>query len=252
MRKRLVCTFVLAMAIVAAVAAVAIAGGEKPIVVRSGNVILTLNGGATPRVLPKHGLAPVSLHASGRIATADHTHPPAAQEFILDTGKTGVIKADDFPVCKTGAIEATTTKEAESKCRDAIVGKGSTEVEVAFPESTPFKARGPLVIFNGGEKGGRTLMLVHAYVSVPAPTALVTRVVTTKEHKGSYRLHSVASIPVVAGGAGSLEAFALKIDRRGYLLANCDNGHFSAHATAKFRDGTEVSGAFLRPCTGIG
>ena len=89
-------------------------------------------------------------------------------------------------------------------------------------------------------------------VSVPAPTAIVTRVVTTKEHKGSYRLHTVASIPLIAGGAGSVTAFALKINRKGYLLANCSNGKFSAHATAKFRDGTEVSGSFFRPCTAIG
>ncbi len=252
MRKRFGWTIALALAIAATVAAAASAGGEKPIVVRSGNLILTFNGGATPKVLPKTGLAPISLHASGRIATVDGSHPPAAEEVVLDTGKTGVIAADDFPTCSAGEIEATSTKMAEEKCRGAIVGKGTTKAEVAFPEQAPFSASGPLVIFNGGEQGGRTLMLVHAYISVPAPTAIVAKVITTKEHKGSYRLHSVTTIPEVAGGAGSLIAFALKIDRKGYLLANCDNGHFSAHATFKFKDGSEVSGAFLRPCTGIG
>ena len=43
-------------------------------------------------------------------------------------------------------------------------------------------------------------MLIHAYVSVPAPTAIVTTVLTSREHKGPYRLHSVATIPLIAGG----------------------------------------------------
>jgi hypothetical protein len=61
----------------------------------------------------------------------------------------------------------------------------------------------------------------------------------------------VAKIPLVAGGAGSVTGFFLKIDRKGYLTANCSNGHFSAHLTANFRDGTSVSGSFERPCTPI-
>lgn len=253
MRKRLALAFMLAVAIAATIAAAASAGaGEKPITVRSGNLILTLNGGASPKALPKLKLAPVTLHASGHIATADHTHPPALQEIVFDVGKAGVIKGEDFPTCSVGQIEATTTEVAESKCKDAIVGKGHTAVQVLFEESQPFSASGPLVIFNGGTKAGKSVMLIHAYVSVPAPTAIVTKVVTTKEHKGPYRLHTVAKIPVIAGGAGSLTDFDLTIDRKGYLLANCSNGKFSAHATTKFSDGTELSGNFSRPCTAIG
>lgn len=240
-----------AVAISSAGAAVAAAGGEQPVVVRSGNVIFTVNGNASPTALPRNKLAPISFHASGKIATADGTHPPALAEAVLDTGKAGTIEAGDFPACRPGQIEATTTAEAERVCGDAIVGGGQTEVEVQFPESSPFTAKGPLIIFNGGEKGGKSLMLIHAYVSVPAPTAIVTTVLTNGEHKGPYRLHSVAKIPLVAGGAGSVTGFFLKIDRKGYLTANCSNGHFSAHLTANFRDGTSVSGSFERPCTPI-
>lgn len=253
MRKRLI--FMLVVVLAVAVTGVA-AASEKPIVVRSGNLILTLNGEASPRTLPKFKQAPVTLRASGHIATADGTHPPALKEVLLDVakkGETGEIRADRFPVCKQREIEVTTTKTAESKCRDAIVGSGRTKVEVQFEESQPFTAAGPLIVFNGGVKNGKTLILIHAYVSVPAPTAIVTQIVTTEGHRpmNPYRIHSVAKIPVVAGGAGSLIGFSLKIDRKGYLVASCGVGTFAARATAKFRDGSEMSGTFVRPCTGI-
>jgi hypothetical protein len=245
-----VLAIVIAIAIAAA-SAVAVAGGDSPIVVRSGNVILTVDGNTSPKALPSHGLAPISFHASGKIATADGTHPPALREVVLDTGKVAMIEADLFPTCKLGELEATTTQEAERRCGDAIIGRGRVEGEVAFPESNPFPANGPLVLFNGGRQGGKYLLYIHAYVAVPAPTAVISRSVTTRIHRGEYRLHSVTRVPIVAGGAGSVTGFRLNISRKGYLKANCDNGHFSAYINAKFADETRLEGSFQRPCTPI-
>ena len=45
--------------------------------------------------------------------------------------------------------------------------------------------------------------------------------------------------------------FKFDIDRKGYLTANCDNGHFSAYINAKFADDTALEGSFQRPCTPI-
>jgi hypothetical protein len=252
MRKYWPWVMVLAAALAIGVAAKAIAGTEKPIVVRAGNLILKLNGGASPKALPRAKLAPVTIHASARIATVDGSQPPALKEFILDTGPTGVINSSGVPVCRTGRIEATTTAEAERACSSSIVGKGSTAVRVAFPESTPFSAKGPLVIFNGGSRGNRALILIHAYVNVPAPTAIVETVVVTKEHDGPYNLHSAGTIPVIAGGSGVVTSFELTINRPGYLLASCSDGKFFAHVVAVFRGGTELMGSFIRPCTRIG
>lgn len=252
MRTGLLCIATVTTAALAVSVAAASAGGEKPIVVRDGDIVMKLNGGAWPKALPKHRLAPVIFRASGQIGTADGTHPPALREVTLDAGKAGTIEANAFPKCSQGQLEATTTRQAESKCGNAIVGRGEASVEVAFPEQRPFTARGPLVIFNGGQKGGESLLFIHAYIAVPAPTAVITPVVTTREHKGPYRLHSVARIPVVAGGAGSATYFSLKIDRRGYLTANCGNGHFSAHVTARFAGGSELAGGFQRPCRATG
>jgi len=240
--------FVLAVSL----GAVALAAAEKPVSVRAGDVILSVTGNASPKRLPRHGLAPVSFHTSGRISTVDGAHPPALSEVTLDVGKAGTIEAGKFPACSQGRLEATNTEQAKSACPSAIVGTGNGEVEVEFPEQRPFTASGPIILFNGGERNGKALLLIHAYVNVPAPTAIVTTVWTNREHKGPFRLHSVATIPVIAGGAGSVTFFSLKIDRKGYLTANCDNGHFSAHLEAKFRGGPDLAASFQKPCTPIG
>ncbi len=87
------------------------------------------------------------------------------------------IKLDSvgLPACGIGRLRATSSAAAKSACADAIVGSGKAEVEVAFPEQAPFRSTGPLILFNGGDQGGTTTLLLHAYVDVPAPTAIVTR-----------------------------------------------------------------------------
>ncbi|HET8566996.1 MAG TPA: hypothetical protein VFL77_11040 [Solirubrobacterales bacterium] len=239
------------MTTTALVTGVAFAGTtEKPLVIRSGNLIMKVNGNAAPTRLPKYKLTPVSFHASGTIETADGSHPPALQEVLADVGKTAVIKAADFPTCTSGKLQATTTARAEATCKDAIVGRGTAQAEIAFPEQAPIPVRSPLLIMNGGEKDGKVTLFVHAYITVPTPATLITTITITRIHKGVYRLHTVSKLPKIAGGAGSLTSFYFNMNRKGYLWANCDNGHFAAHIIAKFSDGTTVSGSFIRPCIG--
>jgi hypothetical protein len=255
MRRILISAFALAAGLAVVMASFAVA--EKPTVVRAGNLILKINGGVTPRKLPRHRLAPITLNASGAIGTTDGSQPPALKEVTIDFDKHGTVNAKGLAVCQPGKLQATDTKRAKQACRGAIVGHGSTRVKVAFPEQAPFESSGPLVLFNGGVRGGVTTMYIHAYVNVPAPTAIVTRVKIKKIHKGRYGTRAVASIPVIAGGSGSVTHFSLAVHRlfkrhgkmQSYLLAECANGHFFAHATAKYRDGRTLTGDVVRACT---
>ena len=258
MRKRL--TLIIALGAMVAVSVAGVAAAEKPTVVEAGNVIFTINGGVTPKALPKNKLAPITLNVEGGIATKDGSQPPALKEIIVDTDKNGMINPKGLPTCTSGQLQAQDTQHAKAACPKAIVGEGKTTVRVAFPESTPFNATGPLVAFNGGTKGGVTTLFVDAYVSVPTPTAIVTTVKISKEHKGPYGTHSVASVPVIAGGSGSPTSFILKLHKtftykgkkQSYLLAKCSNGHFVAEADAVFRDGTSVKGGITRTCKAKG
>lgn len=200
---RLIPILVLAIAAVTA----AHAAAEKATVVRAGNLVLRMNGGVTPKKLPKGKLAPITLNASGSLATADGSHPPATKTVTIDFDKHGTINARGLAVCRPGKLQARSTKAAIKACRPAIVGRGRTSVEVKFPEQDPFSSSGPLTLFNGGVHGGVTTVYIHAYVDVPAPTAIVTVVRIKKIHKGPYGTRAVAQIPRIANGAGSLTSF---------------------------------------------
>src|SRR3954452_24649063 len=85
MRKRLITTLALGAALAVAVAGIATA--DKPTVVQAGNLKLTLNGGFSPKALPKGKPAPITLNVSGKIQTTDGSHIPAVKEIIVETDK---------------------------------------------------------------------------------------------------------------------------------------------------------------------
>lgn len=236
------------------------AGGAKPTVVRAGNLVLKLNGGVAPKALPKKKMAPVALRISGNISTVDGSHPPAARTIIADFDKHGRVNARGLTVCRSGQLQSRNTGAAKKACPKAIVGSGKTTVRVQFPEQRPFYASGPLVLFNGGVRGKVTTMFIHAYVSVPAPTAIVTKVKIKQVRKGRFGTRAIATVPKIAGGSGSVTRFAMKIQRnfrykgkkQAYLLARCANGRFFAKGNVAFSDGTRVTGTVIRGCRSKG
>jgi hypothetical protein len=254
MRRLLICTIILG-----SLATAALAAAEKPITVKAGNLALTFNGGVTPKALSKTKMEPISLSVSGKIDTADGTHPPALSEVVIDTDRNGTINVSGVPTCRQGQLEAQTTANAEKACKPALLGTGTTDVEVLFPESNPIQIHSKLLAVNGGTKGGVTTIYIHAYLTSPIAAAIVTTVKISTEHKGPYGTKSVASIPKIAGGAGSVTAFSLTFPKKqfaykgkkhGYLLARCPTGKFLAEAEAKFSDATNIGPAqIVRACT---
>jgi hypothetical protein len=156
----------------ALVALVGSAGAARE-VVHVGDLFLADDGGIFPSRLPREGRAPIQARLEAEIGTVDGTHPPALHHIDLLIDRTIALDAAGLPTCRLGQIEATSTAAAKRACQEAIVGSGKATVEVAFPEQEPFSSTGPLVLFNGGVRGTTTRMLLHAYVDVPAPTAIV-------------------------------------------------------------------------------
>jgi hypothetical protein len=249
----------LALCALVGLVAAGIAAAEKPITVEAGNLRLTFNGGVAPKALSKTKLEPISLNVQGKIESVDGSHPPPLTELVVDTDKNGTIDLQGVPSCKQGQLEARTTKDAEGVCGPAILGTGTTDIEVLFAESKPVTLHSKLLALNGGTKGGTTTIFVHAYLSSPVTAAVVTTVKITKEHKGRYGIRSVAAIPKIANYAGSVRAFSLTFKKKlfayrgkkhGYLLAKCPDGHFEAQAEAVFHDGTRLGPARVtRACT---
>jgi hypothetical protein len=250
MRKKWLVTIALGALVALTVAGIATAAGEKPVTVRAGNLELTFNGGFKPTVLSKTKLTPITLSASGSIKTLNGEHPPALKEFVLESDKNATINVKGLPVCKSSQLQSQDTKHAEAICKSAIIGTGQATASIAFPEQAAIPAKSKIIIFNGGFKGGVTTLYIHAYLTVPTPAAIVTTVKITKIHNGRYGMKSVASIPKIAGGSGSLTNFNLTINKKGVLLAKCPDGKLQAHGTAVFSDGTRASAEIIRTCTG--
>jgi hypothetical protein len=254
-----------ALAVVVAALVVLVAGGtalagNKPETVEVGNLVFTFNGGFSPTALPKSKLAPITLTASGKIATKNGEHPPALKEAIVETDKNGAVFVKGLPVCKSGQLQSRDTKAARKACPKAIIGSGHTAVEVLFPESKPIPVDSALTVFNGGQKGGTTTFYIHAYFTAPITGAIVTTVKIKKIHNGRYGLKSVASIPKIANGSGSVKSFDLKIGKTytykgkkvSVLSAKCADGKLQAFASSIFADGTKASAGIIRTCTAKG
>lgn len=244
--------------VVAALALIATASAlAKPEVVQVGNLFLRDDGGISPTKLPRHEQAPIRAHLKGQIGTLDGTHPPAIQNVSADFDKTIEVNAKGLPACSLGKLVARSTAAAKGACPDAIVGTGEAEVEVEFPEQPAFAATGPIVLFNGGVHGRTTLLLIHTYVSVPAPTAVVATVEITRISRGHYGLRAVARIPQIAGGSGSVTKFKLDIGRtftykgekQSYLTASCPTGRYFAEGKVRFSDDTTLKVTHALPCT---
>jgi hypothetical protein len=244
----------LALATALSLAAIASAATST---ITVGNLVLKIRSSVSPKTLPKKELAPITFNLGVSVSTKDGTHPPAAVTFQGDVDKNSAINARGLPVCKVGLLEARTTAAAKEACEEALVGQGFAKAEVEFPESAPFDAKGPLLVFNGGQRGGKTLILIHVYANVPTPTAFVTKVNVTKVNNGKYGLKFDSQIPVVAGGAGSLTEFSVKLRRtfthggkqQSYLVAKCPLGRLFGQGTLAFTDGTRLKGTAALPCT---
>jgi hypothetical protein len=229
-----------------------LAGAEKPIKIVQPPYEVEFNGGFSPKAISKTKPTPITFNISGVIRRQDGGHPAALKEFLLEGDKHAGISVKGIPVCKSGAIQSTTTAQARKACGSALIGTGKTEVGIQFPEQpTEILTHSELLVFNGGFKGGVTTLLIHAYITVPTPAAVITTVKIKKIHKGRYGLESVATIPKIAGGSGSVKSFSLALNK-GIISATCPDGHLNARGTASFTDGTKISGGVVRSCTGKG
>ncbi|HET7416812.1 MAG TPA: hypothetical protein VFJ61_04190 [Solirubrobacterales bacterium] len=248
----------------AALLAVALLGGvlitgAGADTVKIDNLIFTVDGGITPKKLPKKGEAPITLEVNGTIKTDDGTHPPALKTLLLEFDKNGRLNTKGLPTCTVGKLLSTLTAQAKKICGDALIGTGRVSADIALPEQEPFGASGPLLIFNGPSKGGKQVMIFHVHANVPAPTTFVTTGVITKT-AGKYGTKALIQVPTIVSGQGSLTAFratlhktwTYKGKKQSLLLAGCPTGTLFARGEVTFANGLKGAGSVVRPCVPAG
>jgi hypothetical protein len=228
MRRNLLLALAIAALLTAGFATVATA---TKVTSHVGDLVLTFGGSTSPKKLPRTTYTPITSTIFGKITTDDGTHPSAFRETTVDIDKDVKVNVKGYPTCTEQQLTARNTPAALKVCGSAVVGKGIAHAEIKFPEQEPIPVTSPITIFNGGEKGGKVTLLIHTFITVPAPTAIVTTVTITRKGSG---LHTVARIPVIAGGSGSVLDFSFKLGKTysykgkkvGYAEARCPDGLF--------------------------
>jgi hypothetical protein len=221
-----------------------------------GNLVVDFHLDSAPTKLPRHENAPIDFWGSGDFGAKDGTTPPKLEEMSFEIDKFGEVQTRGLPVCTQAQLRATTVSRARKVCRGAIVGTGTGDGIVEFPEQAPVPAHTPLTFFNGPVVNGDPTVIVHAYLTVPVPTTYLISLRIERIHNGIYGFRVQSKFPPIAGGYGSVTHFDFRFDRRwryrgkrlSYLNAHCPNGRLQARFKAGFSDDSKVFGSFVDPC----
>jgi hypothetical protein len=239
-------------AIMAALAADALGTAR----VTAGNLIVDFDLSSAPDRLPRFVDAPIAFWGSGRFATKDGTTPPPLQRMIFEVDKFGHLETRGLPTCTQAKLEATTVPQARKLCPGAIAGTGTGHGIVEFPEQAPIPAQTPLTFFNGPRISSDPSLIIHAHLTIPAPTTYLVPLRIESIHRGVYGFRVDSKLPPIAGGYGSITSFDFRFDRKwqlkgeemSYVNARCPIGHLQALIEAQFKDGTGIRGHFVEPC----
>lgn len=254
--RRRSCTYPAAFVavLVAAVATGGLAVAEKPVVVTAGNPIAYFNAEVSPATLPKTKPAPIRLAVSTTFkAPGATTHPPAAKELLFKVDKHVGIDVRKIPAAGEltgcpGLGRPRSIGALRKACAEAVIGGGRMQVEVQFPDQPPISVESKLLVLNGGIEGGVTKAYLYTYFTAPVTSWVVTTVKIKKVRERRYGMEVAASVPKIAGGAGSVTFFTLWL-KRGVFSATCPDGRLDFHNRSVFADGTQLTQPVIRTCT---
>jgi hypothetical protein len=248
-----------ALVVVASVAA--LSGSAVAERSQQGNVIVALDGGVTPRALPRNRRIPVKVHLGGRVLTSDHSPLPRVNWLRLEMAWRGVLDTRGLPICTAAQLSTSQTRQAMERCGGAEVGEGHLFAQIFVPSQPPFGVRAHLVAFNGRTKTGRRAVLVHAYVREPPVSFVIPFAV--HQQPGSFRTVLVTTIRRAIGPWPHVAGFDLDVSRtfryhgelHSYLNASCPiPPHFTAgflsfaRATYALSDGRKLKAEAVRSC----
>jgi hypothetical protein len=237
------------------------AGSAQAERAQNGNLIVSLNGGISPRELPRHRPAPVAVHLAGGVETSDDSPLPRVNRLKLELAWRGILNTSGLPVCPRSRLIGRDSSQARRGCGGSLVGRGQLHAKVFFPGQAPFGIRAVLMAFNGKSKAGRPAVLVHAYTRDPPVAFIIPFLI--KRQPGAFRTVLVSTLKRSVGTWPHVAHFRLAISRsfgfdgkrRSYLKASCPvPEHFTAgflsfaRATYTFADGSELPIESVRSC----
>jgi len=244
------------LAVGASICCVLFAGAANAALVKVGNLVLTADGGFTPRILPHSSYAPIDFEGTANLKAVDGTVPPPLQQLILDFDRDGRLSTAGIPICQPSQLQEVTPQEARRRCPGAIVGTGRADAMIGLDGQPPLLASSPITLFNGPRLEGKPTVILHARTTVPAVQSFVITIPIEKR-RGGFRYRATIDLPPIAGGAGSLvhldasvgKRYRLGGKQRSYVAARCGDGVLRTHGRFTFGDGTIIDGSIEKGCT---
>jgi hypothetical protein len=238
------------------VGCVLLAGGANAALVRVGNLVLTADGGFTPRQLPRRSYVPIDFRGTADLRSTDGSVPTPLQQVVIDFDRDGRLTTGGLAVCQPGALEGATPTEARNRCPAAIVGTGHVEALIARASQPPVPASSALTLFNGPRQEGKPTVILQAQTTVPAVQTFVITV-PIERRSGAYRYRATVDVPPIAGGQGSITHLDVKVGKRysfhganrSYTSARCGDGIFRTRGRFTFGDGIIIDGSIEKACT---
>lgn len=223
--------------------------------VKVGNLVLTADGGFTPLKLPRARFAPIDFKGHADMHAVDGGVPAPLQKLVLDFDRDGRLSVVGLPSCDPAKLVEATPAQARERCRDALVGSGHVDVEIAREGAPPLPASSPITLFNGPRLNGHPTVVLHARTTEPATQTFVIEIPIEKR-PGQYRYRATVEIPPILGGRGSIVHLDATVGRRysyrgrerSYVSARCRDGVFRTRGRFIFGDGTIIDGSVEKGC----
>jgi hypothetical protein len=222
--------------------------------------VVSATASISPRALPSHGNAPVSVASVTRIKTTDGSQPPTLKQIVFIFDKNGSVDTKGLPVCTAAKLAGTTPAQARKRCASAIVGEGVGKAEVHLPGLAPAEMTTPLTFFNAPPVGGNPSLIAHAYETMPVPKTLLVPFSIERIHQGRYGFRVTIQLPEIAEGYGAATLAKATVGTTwkrggktvGYTNAHCEGGRLQVHGTLTFTDGSFFPGTLTSPCHVLG
>ncbi len=232
-----------------------LAAGASAALVRVNGLVLTADGGFTPRLLPRHAFAPIDFRGTANLKAVGGGTPPPLQQAVIEFDRDGRLETAGLPICQPSSLQEATPAEARRRCAGAMVGTGHVQAQIPLLVGT-LQASSPVTFFNGPRQDGHPTVILHARTTVPAVQTFVITI-PIERRGGAYRYRATIDVPPIFGGLGSLVHLDAKIGRhyrfggreRSYTSARCGSGVLRTRGRFTFGDGTIIEGSVEKGCT---
>lgn len=231
--------------------------------VKHGDLLVSFDGGISPRTLPREGTAPVAVSVESSFKSAEGADPPPQLRTIaIGINQAGKIYDRGLPTCRVRKIQPATIRAAKRICHSAIVGHGHVEVRIHLANQPPFTFKGPLLVFHAKPAGGQRRLLAQVYGRKP-PSAFVLNFKVVRK-QGTFGTLVKTFLPKPARKWAYVTHFDMRLrrvytykgEKHSFISAGCaapagfPGAVFPfARANFGFAGGAHVTSTVVKDCT---